>query len=569
MLIKQGKRVFLLPTVISVVLSGVSGGLLFYLLGNVLGEAITLIAAITLTVLIVAATSYRWIVSPMQASLDHLSTKLLGDTSSFSGKHGYRDEQKLFQHKGIGDRHQEVSEVVDNFYGMAKQLVESGSQIAIAAAEVSFTADKMSLKVHDEVEDINGVVESSTRISHIVAENTQAANNTAELAHDTRDASQEGQKTVESAVTQMRATNQKAQDTSGIIANLESKSGQIQQITTVISNIAEQTNLLALNAAIEAARAGEQGRGFAVVADEVRSLAKKTADATDEIGIMVNQIGTDIKLAVETMSSLVESINEGTTRTELVGEQLQRIFQRSEDMQQRVSDIAAGTEQSYSEVTQISTSIGSISNHLSETEHGITGIAQQAEHLALKAEEIHTILMQFKLDSLHSRMAEITKDAAQSISTLFENAISTGRVSSDDLFDKKYVPIPNTNPQKYKTRFDEFTDSVLPDIQEPILMKHPEILYAGAVDLRGYFPTHNKRYSQPLTGNYEKDLANNRTKRIFDDPTGSRCGSHTQPFLLQTYKRDTGEIMHDLSVPIYVNGKHWGGFRIGYKATMH
>jgi methyl-accepting chemotaxis protein len=70
-----------------------------------------------------------------------------------------------------------------------------------------------------------------------------------------------------------------------------------------------------------------------------------------------------------------------------------------------------------------------------------------------------------------------------------------------------------------------------------------------------------------LTGDYETDLVNNRTKRIFNDRTGSRCGSNTKPFLLQTYKRDTGEVMHDLSVPIYVGGKHWGGFRIGYRSS--
>jgi methyl-accepting chemotaxis protein len=111
------------------------------------------------------------------------------------------------------------------------------------------------------------------------------------------------------------------------------------------------------------------------------------------------------------------------------------------------------------------------------------------------------------------------------------------------------------------------TDQGLPDIQEPILERHQHILYAGAVDKKGYFPTHNRRYTQPLSGNYDKDLINNRTKRIFDDPTGRRCGSHTDSFLLQTYKRDTGDILHDLSIPIYVKGKHWGGFRIGFKAN--
>jgi methyl-accepting chemotaxis protein len=92
------------------------------------------------------------------------------------------------------------------------------------------------------------------------------------------------------------------------------------------------------------------------------------------------------------------------------------------------------------------------------------------------------------------------------------------------------------------------------------------MIYAGAVDINGYFPTHNKCFSKPLTGNPETDMVNNRTKRMFDDPTGIRCAQHTNKFLLQTYKRDTGEIMHDVSAPIFVKGKHWGGFRIGFKA---
>ncbi|MEY4593235.1 MAG: hypothetical protein RIR18_2130, partial [Pseudomonadota bacterium] len=83
-----------------------------------------------------------------------------------------------------------------------------------------------------------------------------------------------------------------------------------------------------------------------------------------------------------------------------------------------------------------------------------------------------------------------------------------------------------------------------------------------------YVPTHNQRFSQPLTGNEQTDFINNRTKRIFDDPVGKRCGEHQLPFLLQTYRRDTGEIMHDISAPIYVNGKHWGGFRIGYRTEI-
>jgi len=99
-----------------------------------------------------------------------------------------------------------------------------------------------------------------------------------------------------------------------------------------------------------------------------------------------------------------------------------------------------------------------------------------------------------------------------------------------------------------------------------VLDENDDAIYAGGVDVNGYFPTHNNKFCQPLTGDYDTDVAGNRTKRIFTDRTGRRCGSHEEPFLLQTYKRDTGEVMHDVSAPIYVAGKHWGGFRIGYKS---
>jgi methyl-accepting chemotaxis protein len=156
---------------------------------------------------------------------------------------------------------------------------------------------------------------------------------------------------------------------------------------------------------------------------------------------------------------------------------------------------------------------------------------------------------------------------AAAIGTLFEESINNAKISENDLFDTNYQPIANTDPTKHTTKFDKFTDKVLPSLQETILQENDFIIYAGAVDRNGYFPTHNHCFSKPLTGNYEADLVGNRTKRIFDDYTGSRCGNNQELFLLQTYKRDTGEVMHDLSAPIYVNGKHWGGFRIGYKAS--
>lgn len=105
-------------------------------------------------------------------------------------------------------------------------------------------------------------------------------------------------------------------------------------------------------------------------------------------------------------------------------------------------------------------------------------------------------------------------------------------------------------------------------LQEQLVDQSSWVVYAISIDRKAYVPTHNRRFAQPLTGNEKVDFIGNRTKRIFDDPVGRRCGDHEQPFLLQTYRRDTGEIMHDISAPVYVKGRHWGGFRIGYKTEL-
>jgi len=189
--------------------------------------------------------------------------------------------------------------------------------------------------------------------------------------------------------------------------------------------------------------------------------------------------------------------------------------------------------------------------------------------LAERAEIIAGALAEADVVTAHDAIRDAAQQAARDVGRLFEGAIASGRISREALFDRRYRPIPGTNPPKYNTLFDAFTDDVLPPLQEALLAAMPQLAYAGAVDDHGYFPTHNRKFSQPLTGNYDVDIVNNRTKRLFSDRTGKRCGSNTRPFLLQTYKRDTGEVMHDLSAPIYVHGQHWGGFRIGYKSGAH
>ncbi|RME38108.1 MAG: chemotaxis protein [Deltaproteobacteria bacterium] len=147
----------------------------------------------------------------------------------------------------------------------------------------------------------------------------------------------------------------------------------------------------------------------------------------------------------------------------------------------------------------------------------------------------------------------------------FELLLTSGQLSMAQLFDTFYIPIPNTNPQKFHTQYDQKVDGILRPILDGCLARSKRYIFVVAVDRNGYLPTHNTKYSQPLTGNPDVDLKRNRTKRIFNDRTGLAAARNTKPYLIQHYTRDTGEIMTDLSVPIVVRGRHWGALRFGYR----
>jgi len=151
---------------------------------------------------------------------------------------------------------------------------------------------------------------------------------------------------------------------------------------------------------------------------------------------------------------------------------------------------------------------------------------------------------------------------AKMIGQIIEEAIDNGVFSVNDAFDTEYELIGNFDPPKYHTKYDFYTDKAILGLQDEFLFDK-SIVFAVAVDKNGYLPTHNTRYQKPITGNPEVDKVGNRTKRVFNDPVGLKAAQNSEKGLLQVYHRDTGETMWDISSPIYVKGKHWGGFRIG------
>ncbi|WP_018086896.1 methyl-accepting chemotaxis protein [Desulfurispora thermophila] len=161
--------------------------------------------------------------------------------------------------------------------------------------------------------------------------------------------------------------------------------------------------------------------------------------------------------------------------------------------------------------------------------------------------------------ALHQEKAtSLAVAGAAAIGKLLEDAIMSGQLTSEQVFDTNYREIPGTNPKRYKTAYDDWTDVHFPSVIDRFL-QDDDVIFAVAADINGYLPTHNSKYRQ---GDFSSST--NRTKRIFNDEVGTKAARNTGQPLLQEYKRDTGEIMWDVSAPIMVQGRHWGTFRVGY-----
>ena len=174
-----------------------------------------------------------------------------------------------------------------------------------------------------------------------------------------------------------------------------------------------------------------------------------------------------------------------------------------------------------------------------------------------------------KIRSDNTEFIDRAISTANRISSLFEDAITQHKISLDDLFDNNYAPIPDTDPQQYRTRFLDLLEAVLPDIQEPLLASDKRMVFCAAVDRNGYLPVHNKIYSKPQRpGEVIWNTANCRNRRIFDDRAGLSAGRVVRPYLIQNYPRQMGDridMMWEIGAPIRVFGKQWGGFRTAYK----
>ncbi|MGB4599648.1 MAG: methyl-accepting chemotaxis protein [Trichlorobacter sp.] len=495
--------------------------------------------------------------------------KLLSDQVSEIAK-GEGDLTRLIpitSRDEIGILGEEVNHLTQKIREIIATLYQQACLIGSSVCELSAGTERM-VKTSESQKEGAAIVavaaEEMAQTIHGVAANTHRA---AELSGQVDSAADSGMTVMEETWQCMHSIADSVKETLQGIHQLEGSSTKIGEMLNLIEDIADQTNLLSLNAAIEAARAGEAGRGFAVVADEVRALAEKTTRSTREIERIVASIQQESQRAVGLISRESELVQTGLTQAADARSRLGAIREYAHESKEMIDQIAVASEEQSATTGEIAGKIHHVADVADETNSMMQKSAEAFKQFSEVVEQIYGTVGKFSVGNYHDKIKGFAAELHDGVQQVIAEALQRGTLSESDLFDRSYQPYAKkTDPPKFTTRFDGFFDRAVSPLQEAIVNRDSNIMYAICFDDRAYVPTHNQRYSKPLTGDPEVDRNNNRTKRIFSDHTGSRCASNLDGILLQTYRRDTGEILNDISLPIYINGRHWGGIRIGYKA---
>ncbi|MDH3939211.1 MAG: methyl-accepting chemotaxis protein [candidate division Zixibacteria bacterium] len=292
-----------------------------------------------------------------------------------------------------------LTKMLENLNSMVLQLTDNARELGSAATEIASTSEEMSRGSTDQAQQVAQVSTAIEQMSATIVESSRNAGEATEASRGASDTATSGGQLVNETIQGMQKISDVVRESSESIGRLAKSADQIGEIVGVIDDIADQTNLLALNAAIEAARAGEQGRGFAVVADEVRKLAERTGKATGEITDMIKGIQTETEEAVQSMETGVTEVDKGRELADNAGNSLTEIVNMSQRVMDMIQQIATATDEQSTAAEEISKNVENVASVTKETATGAEQAAAAAEQMNKNAEGLQQIVAQFKVTS--------------------------------------------------------------------------------------------------------------------------------------------------------------------------
>ncbi len=514
----------------------------------------------------------------------------------------------------LASRPGELGEVSTAFSHALDDLARIIAGFSCEAAKGSVELDVIRIEIErfsTELEQVSTRVGSLRQSSEHAA---SSAESTAALADELAMESERGLGVVGRVIDALGQISEHVVDVDELIAGLSrNELANIDAFSSIIDQIAAQTKLLALNAAIEAARAGEHGRGFAVVAEEVGRLANQTATQTAQIRETIARTHQQMHVIQDGIGTARERSAESAHDADSGRAALEKITSLVAGANDAARQIATLAGEQLTDVHAVDENIQTLASASTEIEHQTRSVCQRQLDLSAGTEQASRTIGAFDTGGLVSRLRNHCQSLADELRAILEAAVDSRKVALQQviglnyeqatgsliarfgrLFDVSRIGAEGFTPPKYHTPYDALIDTAMMARMDAVLAAEPAITFALPLDLNAYAAAHNSIYSKDLSGNPEQDLLSNRTKRFFTDsaaltrgarmelgvelPTrvmtlqeiqaaGARLtepASANQPFLIQTYARDTGTVLSTMSVPLYIKGQRYGSVIIGW-----
>ncbi|HUW49855.1 MAG TPA: nitrate- and nitrite sensing domain-containing protein [Sulfuricella sp.] len=356
-------------------------------------DAFILHGTVSICVLLLTAAFGFWIMSSIQKILKQLSTGI--QAVEESGDFGIRINVSTNDEVGLAAK--SFNDLMDSVQSVIGEVAYAARMVATSSDHMSNALETLETSANRESEAISSMSAAVEELTVSIGMVVDSATETEKLSEKTLQELVSGEKVVQHATEEMALITSSVDGSAQHIQSLAEHSGQISSIVNVIKDIADQTNLLALNAAIEAARAGEQGRGFAVVADEVRKLAERTTKATTEIGSLIDRMQQETVTAVSSMELSKQQAGKGLTLAREVAEALSEISVNVRQTGERIVEIAAATREQSGATQQIAVGEEQIAQMVEENYGVVKSIADASVELKHLSESMHRSVSRFKV----------------------------------------------------------------------------------------------------------------------------------------------------------------------------